>query len=95
MASQTQISCFHFNGNKIFCLCTFTLKPYLKSMAYMAFMHMFTIYLKTDFNEPWLGIHKGLHVNTGCIIENTLLLYFFSKNMKCLESVEDKREEVL
>lgn len=37
----------------------------------MAFMHMFTIYLKTDFNEPWLEIHKGLHVNTGSIVENS------------------------
>lgn len=47
-------------------------------MAYIAFMHMFTIYLKTDFNEPWLEIHKSLHVNTGSILENILENIFLS-----------------
>lgn len=45
-------------------------------MAYKALMHMFTIYLKTDFNERGLEIHKGLHVNTGSIVENTFLSLF-------------------
>lgn len=37
---------------------------------------MFTIYLKRDFNETWLEIHKGLHVDTSSIIENIFLPLF-------------------
>lgn len=42
----------------------YSLKLDLKSMAHIIFMYMFTTYLKTDPNEAWLEIHKGLHVNT-------------------------------
>lgn len=47
-------------------------------MAYIAFMHMFTIYLNILMSHD-CKIHKGLHVNTGFITENIFLSILFLK----------------
>lgn len=46
-----------------------------KHGIYSIYAHVYHIF--KYFNEPWLEIHKGLHVNTGSITENIFLSLFY------------------